>query len=290
MQVHRSNIPSPSLQRDHQILAQVLYYLVANFALVVEMLRQALHQHHLFLGREASNRCLQDTADTGLVLCNEALIVHEAEESHDELAVHAVRHSTMSRNRVSKVLDVERAFEAGCKESTKGRDERCERGQNDNVELHGRHCQSAWQEVPAMWDEWQRVSVGNEDWVRFTLQSSEDIGAEVVDRTDEVLGSHKDIGEEEAQEDGADPCTDESCKVGEISMRCMIGTSIMDAPQRLHPRSSPSTVFLGLSLMSCVLPKVIPQIYAKMSLMITRLTGRKNQIMPSKMLFMIKCA
>jgi hypothetical protein len=30
--------------------------------------------------------------------------------------------------------------------------------------------------------------------------------------------------------------------------------------------------------------------YAKMSLVMTRAAGRKNQIMPSKMLFMIKCA
>ena len=59
---------------------------------------------------------------------------------------------------------------------------------------------------------------------------------------------------------------------------------------RLSGSNSPSTVFFGLSLINCVFPKVIPQIYAKMSLMMTKLTGRKNQIMPSKILFMMKCA
>jgi hypothetical protein len=42
--------------------------------------------------------------------------------------------------------------------------------------------------------------------------------------------------------------------------------------------------------MSCVRPKVMPQMYAKISLQITKDTGKKNQIMPSKTLFMMKCA
>ena len=58
---------------------------------------------------------------------------------------------------------------------------------------------------------------------------------------------------------------------------------------RIQAPTKPSTVFLGESLMSCVRPKVMPQMYANMSLVITREAGRKNQIMPSKMLFMIKC-
>lgn len=54
--------------------------------------------------------------------------------------------------------------------------------------------------------------------------------------------------------------------------------------------TKPSTVFLGESLMSCVRPNVIPQMYAKMSFVITRAAGRKNHIKPSKMLFMMKWA
>jgi len=45
---------------------------------------------------------------------------------------------------------------------------------------------------------------------------------------------------------------------------------------------------LGESLMSCVRPNVIPQMYANMSLQMTKDTGRKNQIIPSKTLFMMK--
>jgi hypothetical protein len=59
---------------------------------------------------------------------------------------------------------------------------------------------------------------------------------------------------------------------------------------RIQAPTKPSTVFFGDSLISCVLPKVIPQTYAKMSLQMTKETGRKNQIIPSKTLFIIKCA
>ena len=50
----------------------------------------------------------------------------------------------------------------------------------------------------------------------------------------------------------------------------------------------PSTVFFGESLMSGVRPMVIPQMYAKTSLQMTRDAGTKNQMRPSRMLFMMK--
>lgn len=61
-------------------------------------------------------------------------------------------------------------------------------------------------------------------------------------------------------------------------------TVIIQAP------TNPSTVFFGESLMSCVRPNIIPQMYANMSLVMTSAAGRKNQIIPSKMLFMTKWA
>jgi hypothetical protein len=57
---------------------------------------------------------------------------------------------------------------------------------------------------------------------------------------------------------------------------------------RTQAPTKPSTVFFGDSLISCVRPKVIPQMYAKISLHMTNEAGRKNQIIPSKTLFMIK--
>ena len=52
--------------------------------------------------------------------------------------------------------------------------------------------------------------------------------------------------------------------------------------------TKPSTVFLGESLNSGVRPTVMPQMYAKQSLQITREAGTQNQIMPSRMLFTMK--
>jgi hypothetical protein len=59
---------------------------------------------------------------------------------------------------------------------------------------------------------------------------------------------------------------------------------------QIHPPMNPSTVFFGERRMSGVRPQSIPQMYAKMSFVITRQTGRKNQMRPSKMELMIKCA
>jgi hypothetical protein len=57
-----------------------------------------------------------------------------------------------------------------------------------------------------------------------------------------------------------------------------------------HAPRNPSHVFFGEIWMRGVRPKVIPQRYAQMSLVITMETGRMNQMNPSRMLLMTKCA
>jgi hypothetical protein len=52
--------------------------------------------------------------------------------------------------------------------------------------------------------------------------------------------------------------------------------------------TKPSTVFFGESLISGVLPVVIPQMYANTSLQMTREAGTQNQMRPSRILFTIK--
>lgn len=54
------------------------------------------------------------------------------------LAVHPVGHTTVTRDRVSKVLDVERPLEAGSKEAAKGSEERSKDSHDDGVDLEGR--------------------------------------------------------------------------------------------------------------------------------------------------------
>ena len=59
-------------------------------------------------------------------------------------------------------------------------------------------------------DERQLVDVRDEDRVGVTFQAGEDIGSQIVDGADEVLGTHEHVGHGEAKQDGEDPCTDES--------------------------------------------------------------------------------
>jgi hypothetical protein len=53
--------------------------------------------------------------------------------------------------------------------------------------------------------------VWDEDRVRVAFEASEDVGSEIVDRADEVLGAHEDVGHCEAEQDSEDPSTDEAC-------------------------------------------------------------------------------
>ena len=50
----------------------------------------------------------------------------------------------------------------------------------------------------------------DEDWVRFAFETREDVGAQVVDGADEVFRAHEEVGQAEAEDDGADPCAEEA--------------------------------------------------------------------------------
>lgn len=65
------------------------------------------------------------------------LVVDKGEEAHYELAVHAVSHATVTRNGITKVLDVECSLKTGSEETTEGGDERCESRKDQDMELDG---------------------------------------------------------------------------------------------------------------------------------------------------------
>ena len=123
-QDHRLSLSS--LRFGHQtdkVIIQERRHLRIDDALIVKILRQALNQLYLLLGTETRNRRLDDGADGSLVDRDERLVVHEREEAHDELAVHAICHASVTRNRVAEVLDIEGSLEAGSEEAAEGRDE-----------------------------------------------------------------------------------------------------------------------------------------------------------------------
>ena len=59
--------------------------------------------------------------------------------------------------------------------------------------------------------------VGDEDGVGFAFEAGEDVGAQVVDGADEVFGAHEEVGEAEAEDDGADPCAEEALRKRELA-------------------------------------------------------------------------
>jgi hypothetical protein len=58
---------------------------------------------------------------------------------------------------------------------------------------------------------------------------------------------------------------------------------------QIQPPMNPSTVFLGERRIRGVRPHIMPQMYANISFVMTRHTGRKNHINPSKIELTMKC-
>lgn len=72
---------------------------------------------------------------------NEGVEVHVSKKSHDELAIHSIRHAAVSRDRVAKVLNLESALEARSEEAAKGSNKRRKGGEGKGMQLHRRKRQ-----------------------------------------------------------------------------------------------------------------------------------------------------
>ena len=107
---------------------------------------------------------------------DETLIIHEGEEAHDELAIHAIGDAAVARDGLAEVLDFEGAFEARGEEAAKGRDERGEGCEDEDVELHGGDEDGAVDLRPG------GVMVGSGEYygVGCAGEAGEDVGAEVL--------------------------------------------------------------------------------------------------------------
>lgn len=172
---------------------------------------EQLDELDLLVGCQACDGSLKQIARRCLVHSDEALVIHEREEAHDELAIHAISHAAVARNGVAKVLDVEGALEARGEEAAERRNQGSEGCHDKDVELHRRDADGGRQVGPVRRDERQLVGVRDENRVRIAFEASEDVGSEIIDRADEVLGAHEDVGHGEAEQDSEDPSTDEAC-------------------------------------------------------------------------------
>ena len=143
---HLRHWSAPGSSRDFELEGGV--YLIRQHSLVIQVLRKPSYNLDLLLYCQPNNRLLDQSSHARLINRDKALIVHEREESHDELAIHPVSNTTMPGNSVAEILDLEGPLETRCEESAEGRDERCKGRQEDNVQLH-------WGEVECSRDEWE---------------------------------------------------------------------------------------------------------------------------------------
>ena len=222
-------------------------YLVGHDALIVQILAQAAHDLDLLLGGQPIDGPLDDAADRGPVHGDEALEVHEGEETHDELAVHAIRDPTVTWDRFPEILDVEGSLEARGEEAAKGCDERGKRGEDQDVELHRREGHGAEQGKPRR----EMIRLRHKGRIRCALEASPDVRAEILfcpSVCSPQLG----------------PCRERVglTVTGQMKYLYRIKILVKNRPKMtvmIQAPTKPSTVFLGDNLMSWVLPKVIPQ-------------------------------
>lgn len=190
----------------------VITHLRTPSTLVLEIVCHSFNQLNLIIDRETCDSELHNMAVGHLVLRDEGVEVHVREASHDELTIHTVGHATVSRNRVTKVLDLEGALQSRGKETSKWGDKRGERCNRNGMELDrlGGKAQGALVAIGKEEELGYLVCLRKEDRVRVALESGENVGAEIIDRADKVLAAHQNIGEENGEDDGKEPGSDES--------------------------------------------------------------------------------
>lgn len=187
------------------IAVKMITYRLGNLALVVEILAEAAYHLELLVNGEAVDGSFDNVADACLVHGNEAVEVHVREESHDELAIHAIGDTAVAGDRLAKVLHVEGTLQARGKESTERSDERGKRGESKDVELHRLNpkCLIKTEQL-------QRVGLRDKGGVWNALQTGQDVGSKVIDGADEVLVPHQHVRDEVSEDNGADPRAKES--------------------------------------------------------------------------------
>lgn len=104
------------------------------------------------------------------------MVIHVREEAHYELAVHAIGDTAVAWDGVAKILDLEGAFEARGKETSKRRDERGECAEDEDVYLHWGHGKGLCVRKP----DGEVVGVGNKDGVLSALEASPHICSKIL--------------------------------------------------------------------------------------------------------------
>lgn len=148
--------------------------------MVTKVSTHASDKLDLLIGTETGNGHLEHVAKVDLVNSDESVIVDVCEEAHDELAVHAIRHTTVAGDGVTEVLDLECALQARGEEASEWGNQRSERGKVQRMDLHRGVGKG---KLSALGKEEQFGKLpgsGEENWVDVAFEASENIGAKIL--------------------------------------------------------------------------------------------------------------
>jgi len=104
-------------------------------ALAAEIVLEIIDELQLLLDRQATDDRLKYGADGNVMLTNETAVIDVDKHAHQELAIHSIRHTPMSWNAVSKILDIESALETRSEKATKWCNQRSEARHGQQMEL-----------------------------------------------------------------------------------------------------------------------------------------------------------
>lgn len=175
-------IPPPCEHPNHhfsspppQLPPQTLHHPFARLSLNDQVLGQAADDLGNLLAAKTVDGGLDDVAHAGRVDGDEALVVHESEEAHDELAIHPVSDPAVAWDRFTEILDLERPLQARGEEAAKWRDERGKGREHQYVQLHGRDHDRG------VTSERKLVRGRDENRVRGAGKASQNVGAKILD-------------------------------------------------------------------------------------------------------------
>lgn len=151
------------------------------------MSAQALDHFYLLFRGQARNRSFNNSAHASLVNSNEAGIIHKRNRAHEKLAVHSVRHAAMAGNRVTKVLDLEGALQAGRKETAEWGNERRKGRENHDVPLNWSDSEMGRNMGPFWKNHRKSIIARDENRVWLAFQSRPNVGSEILRRVSTLL-------------------------------------------------------------------------------------------------------
>lgn len=168
----------------------------------------------LFDGEPTGDR-LKNGADCNPIFADQAGVIDVGEDAHQKLAVHSICHPPMSRDAMTKIFDVKGSLESGGEEATEWTNKGGKSCHDEQMQVVGRIRER--QDVPPQYPSQEDPEGGpdfplppNKNRIGVALDVTPGVHAEVRDRADHILPSHKQRPPDNSKEHGAEECTNET--------------------------------------------------------------------------------